>query len=147
MIPIAIGIIILCVLLSAFFSASEMAFSSCNRVRVEHQSENGNRAAARALYVLRHFENALSTILLGNNLVNIASSSLASLVAIRLAGEQSTWVATVILTVCVIVFGETIPKILAQKNATRFACALAAPIRILMVLLRPSLLRLNPNHR
>ncbi len=129
--------IAICILLSGFFSASEMAFSACSRVRIEHLAENGSRAASTALRVLNHFENALSAILIGNNLVNIAASSLGSLLAIRLAGEQYTWVSTLVLTVLVIILGETIPKILAERNATRFSLRLAAPVRFLMGLLYP----------
>ena len=68
--------ILLCIIGSAFFSASEMAFSSCKRIRLEHMAENGSRSAAVAVKILERFDDALSAILVGNNLVNIASSSL-----------------------------------------------------------------------
>ncbi len=136
MTPYVIGII-LCLIGSAFFSASEMSYSSCNRIRLEHLAENGNRAAATAVRILEHFDDALSAILVGNNLVNIASSSLSSIVAILTFGEKYTWVATLIITVSVIIFGETVPKITAQKNATRFAESFSGPVRFLMILFRP----------
>jgi len=136
MTPFVAGIIV-CLLLSAFFSASEMAYSSCNRIRLEHLAENGNKAAAAAVRILEHFDDALSSILVGNNLVNIASSSLCSVVAILAFGSKYTWIATLIITVLVIVFGETIPKITAQKNATRFAESFSRPVRFLMILFRP----------
>ena len=110
--------ILLCLVLSAFFSASEMSFSSCNRVRLEHMAENGNKAAGVAVRILEKYDDALSAILVGNNLVNIASSSLGSVAAILSVGERYTWVVTLLITVAVIIFGETIPKITAQKNAT-----------------------------
>ncbi len=128
---------VICVLLSAFFSASEMALSSCSRVRIEHMAEEGVKAAKIALKVLDHFENALSAILLGNNLVNIAASSFASMAAIRLAGEGATWAATALLTAAVIIIGETIPKILAQKHATSYSLKLGRPVSILMVVFYP----------
>ena len=129
--------IALCIFMSAFFSSSEMAFSSCNRVRLEHLKDNKNSSAGIAVKILDHFESALSAILVGNNLVNIAASSLGSIVAIRLAGDAYTWVSTLILTVLVIILGETVPKILAERNATSFSLVLARPVRVLMVILRP----------
>ena len=127
----------LCVLLSAFFSASEMSLSAASRVRLEHLAENGNRKARVALKVLDRFDSALSAILIGNNLVNIAASSLGAIIAIRLMGAGYTWVSTLILTVVVIIVGETVPKILAERNATRFALRLSGPVRALMLVLRP----------
>ena len=129
--------ILLCLLLSAFFSASEMAYSSCNRIRLEHLAENGNRAAKAAVSILERFDDALSAILVGNNLVNIASSALSSVAVILAAGEKYTWAATLLITVAVIIFGETIPKITAQKNATRYSLGFAHVIRFLMTLFRP----------
>ena len=116
---VSIGLV-LCILLSAFFSASEMAFSACNTVRLENMTEEkakGWRKARTALRITENFDNALSAILIGNNLVNIASSSLASvLVILIMDSDRYTWIATIILTVLVIIFGETIPKISAKKN-------------------------------
>ena len=129
--------ILLCVIFSAFFSASEIAYSSCNKVRLENYSEDGNKRATVALSVVNQFENALSTILICNNLVNIASSSIASLMVIILFGEQYTWLSTVILTVIIIIFGETIPKITAKKNASRLALKNAYFIKFLMLILKP----------
>ena len=128
---------VLCVALSAFFSASEMALSSANRIRLENLAENGSRGAALAARILDRFDDALSSILIGNNFVNIALSSLGSIIAITAFGESYTWLATVIVTVTVIIFGETVPKILAQKNANRFSVAVAPAVRVLSVILRP----------
>ena len=137
---IGIGIL-LCLFLSSFFSASEMAFSSCNRLRLENAAEEGSRSAKLALKITGHFDDALSAILIGNNLVNIASSSLASVLVILLTGkDSSTWVATLILTMLVIIFGETIPKITAKQNANRIAERYALPVRILMIVLKPLIL-------
>ncbi|MDO5703005.1 MAG: hemolysin family protein [Lachnospiraceae bacterium] len=129
--------IVLCVVMSGFFSASEMSYSSCNRVRIVNLAENKDRTAGIAKNILDNFDSALSAILVGNNLVNIAASSLGSLVAIWIAGDSYTWVSTLVLTVVVIIAGETVPKILAERNATRFALALARPVWLLMTLLRP----------
>jgi CBS domain containing-hemolysin-like protein len=138
---LALGIMF-CLIASAFFSASEMAYSSCNTLRLENLEEEGSRRARAARYITEHFDKALSTILIGNNLVNIASSSLASVLMILLLGSvrgaKYAWVSTAVLTILVIICGETIPKITAKKNANRFALNFAYPIRVLMVLLFPA---------
>lgn len=126
-----------CVLLSAFFSASEMSFSSCSRVRLEHQRDNGDRRAGLAVRVRELFDDALSAILVGNNLVNIAASSLGSLAVMAVLSDRYAWLSTLLITALVIIFGETIPKITAKKNATRYARAFARPIRVLMIVLKP----------
>ena len=137
---VSIGLI-LCILLSAFFSASEMAFSSCNTVRLENLTEEkakGWRKARTALRITENFDNALSAILIGNNLVNIASSSLASvLVILIMDSDRYTWIATIILTVLVIIFGETIPKISAKKNSTGFAMKASTAINAMIIVFKP----------
>ncbi len=137
MIGIYIAAVVLCVAASAFFSASEMSYSSANHVRLEHAAENGSKAAKIALTILERFDDALSTILVGNNLVNIAASSLASVAVLLTLGEKYTWAATAAVTAAVIIFGETIPKIAAKKNANRYALAFSLPVRALMIVLRP----------
>ncbi len=133
-----IGGIVLCLCLSAFFSASEMAYSACNTLRLENLRDGGSKRAGAALRLAEHYDDALSTILIGNNLVNIASSSLASVLVYLLTGTNAkTWIATLIVTLLVIIFGETIPKITAKKNATRVALRDAYAIRALRILLWP----------
>ena len=130
--------IILCIYLSGFFSGSEMAYSSCNTLRLESERDEGNKKAGLALYIAGHFDDALGAILIGNNLVNIACSSLGTVAVILIAGnDKHTWIATAIITVAVIIFGETIPKITTKKNATSKAMRYAYPIRALMILLWP----------
>jgi len=129
-----------CIVLSGFFSGSEMSFSSMNRVRVEGMAENGNAAAKIALYIYDHFDRALSAILIGNNLVNIAASSMATLMAITLFGESAVGIVSAALTVIIIIFGETMPKITSKKNASRFAVLFAYPLRLVMWILYPLVL-------
>ena len=113
---------VVCVVLSAFFSASEMSLSSANRMRLENLAEDGTRSAGLAVKIIDRYDNTLSAILIGNNFVNIALSSISSLIAIMVfKAEEYTWVATVICTVVVIIFGETMPKIVAKKNANRLS--------------------------
>ena len=131
--------LVLCIVLSAFFSGSEMAFSSANTIRLENMKDNGSKAASRALYICDHFEDALSAILIGNNLVNIASSSIGSVIVFLVFGNNRlSWLSTLIITVTVIIFGETIPKITSTKRATSKALEYAVPVRILMTVLRPA---------
>ena len=111
-----------CVLLSGFFSGSEMAYSSCNQVRLENLRDDGSKRAGVALKLCEHYDDTLSAILIGNNLVNIAASSLGVvLVNILTGGDGKIWLSTLIITVLIIVFGETIPKITAKKNANRLS--------------------------
>ena len=129
--------LVVLIALSAFFSASEMSYSSANRLRLENAAEDGSRRAKTAVGILDHFDRTLSAILIGNNLVNIAASSLGSVIVILLAGEQWTWVSTVVLTLLVIIFGETMPKIVAKQNANGIALRNAYVIRALSVILYP----------
>ena len=131
-----IGIIV-CVMCSAFFSASEMSFSACNKVRLEHESDNGNKKATVAFKIANKFDDAISAILVGNNLVNIAASSMGSIAVMMILSEQYAWVSTAVITILVVIFGETIPKISSKKNATNFAIKFAYPVRTLMILLKP----------
>lgn len=133
--------IVICVYLSSFLSGSEMSYSSCSRMRLESEMEEGSKKARIALYIVDHFDDALGAILIGNNLVNIACSSLGSVAVILITGtDRYAWVATVILTIAVIIFGETIPKITAKKGANNYAKKYAFIIRFLMIVLKPLVL-------
>lgn len=133
----AIGIV-LCICLSAFCSASEMAFSSCNMLRLENSAEDGSKKAKVAMKVSARFDDALSAILICNNLANIGASSLASVMVILIMGsDEYTWVATTVLTILVIIFGETMPKIISKRNANAITERHAYPVRFLTVILKP----------
>lgn len=129
--------IIVCIFLSNFFSGAEMAYSSCNRMRLENAMEDGSKRAALAVKIIDRYDNALSAILIGNNLVNIACSSLGSLAVILVAGESYAWVSTIVITILVIIFGETIPKICAKGSANRIALRDSYIIRTLTIVLMP----------
>ena len=137
MLGIYLAAILVCVFFSNFFSSSEMAYSACNRVRLENASDDGSKRAAAAVKIVERFDDTLSTILIGNNLVNIAASSLGSLAVMDLLGDGYAWVSTVVITTLVIIFGETIPKIVAKNSANRIALRHAYFIRILSVLFKP----------
>lgn len=132
--------LLVCLILSAFFSGSEMAYSSANRIRLENLAEEKNRKAARALNISQNYDKALSAILIGNNLVNIAASSIGSVLVYFIFGKDDSyaWISTVCVTILVIIFGETIPKIKSKKNATTVAMRYSFALEILMIILKPA---------
>ena len=137
---VAAGILV-CLCLSAFCSSAEMAFSSCNTVRLENLRDDGSQRARAAVKITEKFDDALSAILIGNNLANIAASSLASVLVILLLGsDEYAWAATVVLTLLVIIFGETIPKITAKKAANTLSLRYAYAVRAMTIVLKPLIL-------
>ena len=139
-ITVALGILV-CLCLSAFCSSAEMAFSSCNVVRLENMRDDGSKRAGVAVKITERFDDALSAILIGNNLANIAASSLASVFVILLFGsDEYAWAATAVLTVLVIIFGETIPKITAKKAANTLSLRYAYAVHGMTLVLRPLIL-------
>ena len=134
---ILIVIIAVCILLSAVFSAGEIASAKCSRLRFEHAAQEGDRTAKRVTSLNRNYVRTLSTILAGNNFVNIAASSAAALLFVDLLGSRGEGVASVVITVLLLFLGETCPKILAAGAPDRFVRLLALPLRISMILLFP----------
>ena len=131
-------IIIFCVLFSGYFSATETAFSSLNRIRVKNLAEKGDKKAKLVLDLLENFDSLLSTILIGNNIVNIACASVATLLFVRLLGEeQGPSVATIVITIVVLIFGEVTPKSIAKENPEKFAMFAAPFLNVLMIILTP----------
>lgn len=123
--------------LSAFFSASETAFSSLNKIRLKNYADEGNRKAKRALRVAENFDKMLSTILVGNNVVNMASASLATMLATAAFGASGAAIATAAITVLVLIFGEILPKSLAKENSETVAMAFGGLLSMLIKLLTP----------
>ena len=103
--------ILVLLIFSAFFSSSEIAFSSANELRLKRAASDGGAANKAALTIYEKFDKALVTILIGNNLVNIASSSIATVIAISLMGDSGAWVATLVMTIALLTFGEILPKV------------------------------------
>ena len=125
------------VFLSAFFSSAETAFSTVNRVRLRTLAEEGNKKAVRALSILEQYGKMLSAILIGNNIVNLSASSVATTFAITYFGSKAVGIATGILTFVVLMFGEIIPKTWAMQRAERITLLFGAVIRLLMFVLTP----------
>lgn len=132
------GIILaILVIISAFFSASETAYTSANRIRLKSRAENGSKKAARALGIIERYDKTLTTILIGNNIVNILTSSLATVLCIALFGENGTLISTAAVTVIVLIFGEILPKTIAKLNAENFACAISGIMKVLTIVFTP----------
>ena len=128
-----------CLGLSAFCSASETAYSAANRMRLENAMESGNNRARAACYILDRFDDVLSVLLFGNKVADMSASSVVTIVAILLAGgsEKYTAAASVILLLLGIVFGDAIPKLVAKKNANRFAINVSYILKTLMIVMKP----------
>lgn len=122
---------------SAFFSASETAFSSLNKIRVRNYAEEGDKKAKRALDVAEDFDRLLSTILVGNNVVNMASASIATVLATAMFGPSGAAVATVVMTVLVLIFGEILPKTLAKESSESIAMATSGFLAVFLKVMRP----------
>ena len=138
MIYLCLAGLLLCIIGSNYFSSSEMAYSSCNRLRLESARDGGSKKAAIAVKIIDRFDDTLSAILIGNNLVNIAASSIGSVLVILIAGDDRyAWVSTVVITVLVIIFGETMPKIIAKNSANRIALSHAYFVHGLTIILMP----------
>ena len=137
--PIFFTVAVIFLLFCAFFSATEIAFTSLNRKRLEKRAEK-SFSAKMAMRVSDRFNVALSTILIGTNIVNIALSSLATIICVNkfyLGSGKGATVASASVTLLVLVFGEIIPKTVAKRYSLVFACRLSTPIYILMILFRP----------
>lgn len=125
------------VIFSAYFSATETAFTSVNRIRIKNLANDGNKRAREVHDLSEKFDALLSTILVGNNIVNIAMSSIATVLFMEMYPVYGATVATVVITIVVLVFGEISPKSLAKESPERFAMFSAPILRMFMVLLAP----------
>ena len=130
-------IIVVLVLFSAFFSASETAFTSINRIRLKTQADDGDKKAQAVLVTSEKYDRLLSTILIGNNIVNIASASLATMIFTRHLGDNGSWVSTIVMTLIVLIFGEVLPKNYAKNHAEFFAKLVNPILKILIYIFLP----------
>ena len=129
--------IIILLLLSAFFSSAETAFTTVNRIKIRSLIESGNKRAMTVDRIIENKGKMLSAILIGNNIVNLSASTLTTSLVISLWGNYATGIATGILTILVLIFGEISPKTAATLYADKFALAYAPVIRGLMTVLTP----------
>ena len=129
--------IVVLVTFSAYFSATETAFTSLNKIRLKNMAGDGDKKAKDVLEISDNYDNLLSTILVGNNLVNIAISSIATVMFLELYPKYGATIATAVATVIVLIFGEISPKSLAKESPERFAMFSAPIIRFFMLILKP----------
>ena len=123
---------------SAFFSASETAFSSLNQIRLKSRAEDGDSSAARVLAMAEQYDKLLSTILIGNNIVNIAAASIGTILFTQMLGaERGATMSTIVLTIIVLIFGEVTPKSLAKEMPEKVATAVSPFLVVLMALMTP----------
>ena len=123
---------------SAFFSASETAFSSLNQIRLKSRAEDGDSSAARVLAMAEQYDKLLSTILNGNNIVNIAAASIGTILFTQMLGaERGATMSTIVLTIIVLIFGEVTPKSLAKEMPEKVATAVSPFLVLLMALMTP----------
>ena len=136
-------IIAICLIMSAYFSATETAFLSLNRIRMKNMADKGNKRAALVLELEEKYDNLMSTILIGNNIVNLSASSISTSLAIHLFGNTGAGIATGILTFLILIFGEVTPKTMATIKADSMSLTVAAPIGLLMKILTPVIFIIN----
>jgi len=137
-----IWLFVACILLlmcSAFFSASETAFTTVNQIRLRSLADNKVKGARKAIYITEHYDKTLSTILIGNNLVNIAVTTMCAYIFSMLISDPSlaNILNTVVMTIIVLIFGEILPKTIAKADPMKFALTFSTPLYILMKLLTP----------
>ena len=129
--------LVICVCLSAFFSASETAFSSLNRIRLKARADAGDKKAEATLAFAEKYDELLSTILIGNNIVNIAASSLSTVLFTMIFFDYGPTVSTIVLTVVILIFGEITPKSLAKEYPEKFAMAVVPVMRCIRTVFTP----------
>lgn len=133
----SIGIIIVLVIFSGYFSATETAFTSINKIRLKNLAAEGNKRAKKVLELESRYDNLLSTILIGNNIVNIGMTAVATVLFVSLFPVYGATISTAVITVIVLIFGEISPKSLAKESPEAFAMFSAPIIRVIMIVLTP----------
>ena len=157
---IKLVVIFILIVLSAFFSSAETAFSTANKIRIQSLADEGNKRAKKALNIISNYRKMLSTVLIGNNIVNIVASSLVTVFATELFGDFAIGIATGVLTVVILLFGEIVPKTWAKLNSERVVLFYAGIIGMLCVIFTPlvfivdilsntilKILRMDPNKK
>ncbi len=135
--PSLLGMVI-CIILSGYFSATETAFSSLNKTRIKYMAEKGNKRAKQTLHLADNYDKLIATILIGNNIVNISTASIGTLIFVDLLGQElGATVSTVVVTIVVLIFGEITPKSIAKDYPERFALFSAPFIGALLWLFTP----------
>lgn len=131
------GVLVILIILSAFFSSTETAFSSVNTIKLKYMIQNGSKKAEKTLKLAEDFESLITTILTGNNIANIASASIATAMFVRFWGNIGVTISTAVMTVLVLIFGEIAPKTYAKKHAETYALAMTPILQFFIWILKP----------
>lgn len=132
-----VAALVICVVLSAFFSSSETAYTSVNKIRLKSMAQSGGKRAQLALNLAEDYDRLITTILVGNNIVNIAGTALATVLFTQLLGSYGPTVSTVVMTVLILIFGEVSPKAIAKESPESLALNFAPVLMALRVILTP----------
>ncbi|MDE5582097.1 MAG: hemolysin family protein [Ruminococcus sp.] len=138
-----IVLIIGMMIFSALFSSTETAYSSVNKLRLKNYEAQGNKKATTALRLANRFDEVLTAVLIGNNIVNIATSSVSTLLFVSVFGKNGAGISTAVITVLVLIFCEVMPKSYAKRNAEKLALLFATPLSALVTVLKPAVWILN----
>ncbi|MBP5361725.1 MAG: HlyC/CorC family transporter [Ruminococcus sp.] len=138
-----IALVVLMMVFSALFSGTETAYSSVNKLRLKNYESQGNKKAAKALKLANRFDEVLTAVLIGNNIVNIAASSVSTLIFVSIFGSKGAGISTIVITVLVLVFCEVLPKSYAKKNAEKISLTIAPTLWALVIILKPFVWLLN----
>ena len=130
-------VLIVLIFLSGWFSSTETAYSSVNKVRLKSKADDGNVRAQKAYVLLEQYDKLLSCLLVGNNIVNLTAATLGTVLFTKLLPVYGPVVSTIVLTVVVLIFGEIVPKTLAKDEAERYCIRAAGPLHLCMVVLTP----------
>ena len=136
-VPLYVALIAVCIMFSAYFSATETAFSSLNKTRLKTMVEKGNKKAALAYNLSENYDKLISTILIGNNIVNILGASLGTVLFVHIYGDIGATISTAVITILVLIFGEISPKSIAKDCPERFAMFSAPLISALIFVCTP----------
>ena len=133
----SILILVLLITMSAYFSATETAYSSLNKIKLKSIANKGNKKAKLALELSEKYDSVISTILIGNNIVNIATASLATVLFTKLLGSSGVTVSTIVMTILILIFGEISPKSIAKDIPESFAIVSAPLLNVFCIILKP----------
>ncbi len=138
-----LALVITMMIFSALFSSTETAYSCVNKMRLKNYEAQGNKKAKKALRLANKFDDVLTAVLIGNNIVNIATSSVSTVIFISIFGSSGAGISTAVITVLVLVFCEVMPKSYAKRNAEKLALLFASPLSVLVIILKPFIAALN----
>ncbi|MDE6780685.1 MAG: hemolysin family protein [Ruminococcus sp.] len=138
-----IVLVVVMMIFSALFSGTETAYSSVNKLRLKNYEAQGNKKASTALKLANKFDEVLTAVLIGNNIVNIATSSVSTLLFVSIFGKSGAGISTAVITILVLIFCEVLPKSYAKRNAEKLALMFANPLSALVTVLKPAVFILN----